>query len=121
MRRLVATTLLLMLVTTLVSAPAAASLTNGTHATPACCRAHGAHHCSAPASTPEGNRMACQPLACPYSQPVLVPHVARPQPQPAVADSLDAHPFIMEFFPGAVPDADESRPSDRGPPLAFSR
>jgi hypothetical protein len=118
MRRLVAITLLLMLATALVSAPAMASLSTGK---PACCRAHGEHHCSAPDSTPGENGLASQPLACPYSQPVLAPHVARPQPRPAVTDSLDAHPFILEFVPHAVPAADESSPADRSPPIASSR
>ncbi len=118
MRRLLTSSLLLMFAIALVCAPAAASLTNGL---PACCRAHGAHHCSAPASSPGETGLASQPLACPYAQPVLVPQAARPQTRPAVADSLDAHPFIMEFVPHAVAAPDEDHPSDRGPPIASSR
>ncbi len=115
MRRLLASSLLLMFAIVLVSAPAAASLTSGL---PACCRAGGAHHCAGVPSNSPGPGFASQPAACPYSQPVLVTHAARPESRAAVSDSLEAHPFIMEFVPQPPPAQSENRHADRGPPLA---
>ncbi len=92
MRRIIATSLLLLFAVGLIAPAAVASITTPT---PACCRVGGRHHCAAAAV--EGIRLEAQ--ACRYrkplvfSTPTVVPGATRP------ATPAEAHPFLYEFYP----------------------
>jgi hypothetical protein len=112
MRRLVASSFLLLLAGSVFALPAAAAFTPRVHT---CCRAEGRHHCMATSGSISFN---APQQRCPHSQSLNVPYApARPQPPRAASNSPEAHPFLMEFLPAPLTPENVSRESQRAPPL----
>ena len=111
MRRLIASSLLLLMVAAFL-VPAA--LAGHTAPLPACCRASGPHHCSAPAS--DGVQVRGQ--ACPYRKPLIFSTSAAPRPTAQPVTPSEAHPFLHEFYPELFVSQEQQHDSVRAPPEA---
>ena len=114
MRRAVSSTLLLLLVAPL----GLLALRTTQRDLPACCRAGGAHHCTAMLQPFTGaDRVIAQRERCPYAHPAVLPHPARTQ-NSHIPMAGEAHPFLQEFVPGIRGTAKDDSHADRGPPMA---
>lgn len=109
MRRLLASTLVLLFAGATLAPSALATITPQT---PACCRASGKHHCSAPAGS--GFWSKAQP--CHYQQGLTTASVAKPQSKVGAPALREQHPFVGgSFFKNIPPDQGNTR-AGRGPP-----
>jgi hypothetical protein len=92
MRRLLATTLLLL---TGFAWLAPAAVATVTIPTPACCRAAGPHHCFA--QSPLEVQLRGQ--SCPYRKPRLFSGSIAPHAAVSTVVPADPHPYLHEFYP----------------------
>jgi len=111
MRRLTATTLLLLM---LAGSFAPAALASATNPLPACCRAGGMHHCMAMMPSSGGTRFQGQ--SCPYRKHPAFSSSAAPAPARVVIAPADPHPFLHQFYPELFVSQGEQPHPERAPP-----
>ncbi len=117
MRGFTAIVLLLMLAAFLAPAALATATTNPL---PACCRASGAHHCSAMAASMVPGGVRVQGQSCPHRKPVACTGCAAPPPATETVVLAGAHPFSNEFHPELFVSHREQPHSQRAPPQQSS-
>ncbi len=118
MRGFTAIVLLLLMLAVFLAPAALATAT--TTPLPACCRASGAHHCSAMAASmaPGGVRILGQ--SCPHRKPVACTGCAAPPAATETVALADARAFFNEFFPELFVLHREPPQSQRAPPQQSS-
>jgi len=114
MRQFTAITLLLLLLLAAILAPAAVATV--TAPTPACCRAAGAHHCSAMVAGATDGGTRVQGQSCPHRKPIACSGSAAPPPTAETVAPADAHAFSNDLHRKFFVSRRESLHSQRGPP-----
>jgi len=111
MRRFTAITLLLLILAAILAPAAVAAVTTPT---PACCRAAGAHHCSA--MVPSGSDTQVKGQCCPYRKPFTFSRsAAAPATTQAIAPAT-AHSFLNLHYSEVFVSHRELPHPQRGPP-----
>ncbi len=108
-RPLTALSLLLLIIGAFLAPTAVATVTSPT---PACCRASGPHHCSVPKH--DGTHLRGQ--ECAYRKPLMFSRSAAPAPITQFVTTVEAHPFLHEFYPELFVPYGAQPASQRAPP-----
>jgi len=93
---------------------APAALATVTTPAPACCRAAGAHHCSA--MVPSGSGTQIKGQCCPYRKLVAVSVSAATPAATQASAPANAHSFLNDYYSEVFISRRESPYSQRGPP-----
>jgi len=113
MRRFTAITLLLLMLAAILAPAAVATVTAPT---PACCRAAGAHHCSAMVAGTTGGETRLQGQSCPHRKPIACSGSAAPPPTAETVAPAGAHAFSNDLHPEFFVSHRELPYSQRAPP-----